>query len=516
MAKPAFASITGRGLTLAGALGVSPGEVVALVGGGGKTAAMFRLAAELVSQGGRVLVTTTTHIFPPSSPELPPAILSGTLEELLMEARDAFQRHPLLVAARGLNPDGRLAGIDPAWVAPLREQLPVSNILVEADGSRGRPFKAPAAHEPAIPSATDLVVAVAGLSVIGERLAEEWVHRAEQVAALTGMQPGDHINAAAVARVLLHPEGGRKGVPAGARMAVLLNQADDEARLESGRAIARSLMEADAISPIVIAALSPSGKNEKGLCQDFQSPAAQLGCVREFFFRTGDELAPFPASPPAAVAAIVLAAGQATRMGMFKLGMRLGGKSLLRRVVEAALAAPVEEVVAVLGQGAAELRQELPDDQRVRAVYNPDFALGQSASLKAGINALAAHTQAAVIVLGDQPLISTEAIAALVAAFRRQRPALAQTFYRLPRQPAEPGRSPETTSRRAGHPVLFSRELFAELLRVTGDQGGRELLARHGEKLLAVHLDQEPPVDIDTMEDYLELAKKFSGAGEKL
>ncbi len=515
MAKPTFVSITGRGLTLAGALGVNPGEVVALVGGGGKTTAMFRLAAELVSQGGRVLVTTTTHIFPPSSPELPPAILSGTLEELLMEARDAFKRHPLLVVARGLNPDGRLAGIDPAWVAPLREQLPVSNVLVEVDGSRGRPFKAPAAHEPVIPSTTDLVVAVAGLSVIGERLAEEWVHRAEQVAALTGMQPGDHISADAVARVLLHPEGGRKGVPAGARMAVLLNQADDDARLESGRAIVRSLMEADAISPIVIAALSPSDESKESFRQDSQLPAAQFGGVREVYFRTGDEDAPLPASPPAAVVAIVLAAGQATRMGTSKLGMRLGGKSLLRRVVEAALAAPVEEVVVVLGQGAAELRQELPDEQRVRAVYNPDFALGQSASLKAGINALAVHTQAAVMLLGDQPLISTEAVTALVAAFRRQRPRLAQTFYRLPRPQAEPG-LPETTSRQAGHPVLFSRELFAELLRVTGDQGGRVLLARHGEELLAVNLDLEPPVDIDTMEDYLALAKKFSGAGEKL
>ncbi|MGA2991395.1 MAG: selenium cofactor biosynthesis protein YqeC [Candidatus Korobacteraceae bacterium] len=495
MAKATFASITGRGLTLAGALGIAAGEVVALVGGGGKTTAMFRLAAELSSQGGRVLVTTTTHIFPPSSPELPPPILADTLAELLMEARDAFKRHPVLVVARGLNPDGRLAGIDPEWVGPLRDQLRLSNVLVEADGSRGRPLKAPATHEPVIPAATDLVVAVAGLSAIGERLAEERVHRAERVATLAGMRLGDLITAEAVARVLQHQEGSRKGVPGGARMAVLLNQADDGARLEAGRAVARSLIESGAWSSarIVIAALLPR-EGKEGPCEGQSAqpraaptPAIQKqACwgprpgptpVREIFFRTGEEgAASGPASPPVSVAAIVLAAGQGT------------------------------------GHGADQLRQELPADERVRAVYNPDFALGQSASLKAGINALAARTQAAVILLGDQPLISPEAIKALITAFGIQPAPLARTLYRLPSRQGQSADLPETGAL-AAHPVLFSRQLFPDLLQVTGDQGGRELLVRHQQELLAVNLDLEPPVDIDTMEDYLKAAQKFSDEG---
>jgi molybdenum cofactor cytidylyltransferase len=531
MAKATFASITGRGLTLAGALGIAAGEVVALVGGGGKTTAMFRLAAELSSQGGRVLVTTTTHIFPPSSPELPPPILADTLAELLMEARDAFKRHPVLVVARGLNPDGRLAGIDPEWVGPLRDQLRLSNVLVEADGSRGRPLKAPATHEPVIPAATDLVVAVAGLSAIGERLAEERVHRAERVATLAGMRLGDLITAEAVARVLQHQEGSRKGVPGGARMAVLLNQADDGARLEAGRAVARSLIESGAWSSarIVIAALLPR-EGKEGPCEGQSAqpraaptPAIQKqACwgprpgptpVREIFFRTGEEgAASGPASPPVSVAAIVLAAGQGTRMGALKLGMRLGGKSLLRRVVDSALAAPVVEVVVVLGHGSDQLRQELPADERVRAVYNPDFALGQSASLKAGINALAARTQAAVILLGDQPLISPEAIKALITAFGIQPAPLARTLYRLPSRQGQSADLPETGAL-AAHPVLFSRQLFPDLLQVTGDQGGRELLVRNQQELLAVNLDLEPPVDIDTMEDYFEATQKFSDEG---
>ena len=176
-----------------------------------------------------------------------------------------------------------------------------------------------------------------------------------------------------------------------------------------------------------------------------------------------------------------------------KLALRLGGKSLLRHVVEAALAAPVDEVVVVLGHGAAELEQELPRDPRVRTVFNPDYATGQSSSVKAGINALASQAQAAVFLLGDQPLISSRAIEALVSAFRSGHSAVVRPRYR-----GTPG-----------HPVLFSRALFPELLQVTGDQGGRELLARHQAEVAMVDLNLESPVDIDTKEDYSQLVRKL-------
>jgi molybdenum cofactor cytidylyltransferase len=165
----------------------------------------------------------------------------------------------------------------------------------------------------------------------------------------------------------------------------------------------------------------------------------------------------------------------------------------LRHVVEAALAAPVDEVVVVLGHGAAELEQELPRDPRVRTIFNPEYATGQSSSVKAGINALASQAQAAVFLLGDQPLISSRAIEALVSAFRSGHSAVVRPRYR-----GTPG-----------HPVLFSRALFPELLQVTGDQGGRELLARHQAEVAMVDLNLESPVDIDTKEDYSQLVRKL-------
>jgi molybdenum cofactor cytidylyltransferase len=166
----------------------------------------------------------------------------------------------------------------------------------------------------------------------------------------------------------------------------------------------------------------------------------------------------------------------------------------LRRVVETALASPVDEVVVVLGHGAAELEPELPLDSRLRTVYNPDYATGQSSSLKAGINIIASQAQAAVFLLGDQPLISSQAIEALVSAFRSRHSAVVRPRYR-----GTPG-----------HPVLFARALFAELLQVTGDQGGRELIARHQAEVETVELDLEPPADIDTRDDYSQFVRKFS------
>src|SRR5204863_6581863 len=99
---------------------------------------------------------------------------------------------------------------------------------VNADGSSMRPFKAPAEHEPAIPPAAGVVVAMAGLDVLGYPLDDRRVHRPERVAAILGVDLGTPVDERMVARVLASPEGGRKGVPANARYAVLLNKADTD------------------------------------------------------------------------------------------------------------------------------------------------------------------------------------------------------------------------------------------------------------------------------------------------
>lgn len=206
------------------ALGVTADDIVAVVGGGGKTTAMFRLARELVDKGGSAITTTTTRIFAAQIALAPAHLAAAEVTPARLTAALAAHRHVLVVGAT--EPSGKAEGISLELFARLRAWCPGVCILNEADGSRMRPFKAPAAHEPVIPPATTLVVPVVGADVFGQRLDPRHVHRAELVAALSGTALGEPVTPAMVARVLAHSEGGCKGVPVSARVIALINKMD--------------------------------------------------------------------------------------------------------------------------------------------------------------------------------------------------------------------------------------------------------------------------------------------------
>jgi molybdenum cofactor cytidylyltransferase len=119
-----------------------------------------------------------------------------------------------------------------------------------------RPFKAPAAHEPLIPAETTLVVPVVGADVFGKTLDAEHVHRPELVSALSGAPPGTPITPEIVARVLAHSEGGRKNVPAGARIVALINKVESLPDRKPARETAERLLRCEpAIHSVVLATL---------------------------------------------------------------------------------------------------------------------------------------------------------------------------------------------------------------------------------------------------------------------
>lgn len=202
-----------------------PRGVTAMVGGGGKTSLLLILAREL-SETARVLATTTAHIWPPPFETL----LSPTPETVL-----AAFAHTNLLAAGDPAPDGKLR--EPAALARGWARL-AEYTLVEADGSRGLPLKAPAEHEPALPGDAALVVAVAGMSCAGHTVGQA-AHRPSLYAALAGLPEDAPVTPEAVARVLMHPNGQRKGVAG--RFAVVLNQADTPQRLAFARDVAMRL-----------------------------------------------------------------------------------------------------------------------------------------------------------------------------------------------------------------------------------------------------------------------------------
>jgi len=208
------------------------------------------------------------------------------------------------------------------------------------------------------------------------------------------------------------------------------------------------------------------------------------------------EVPPAPAlAAPAAgrrVAAIVLAAGRSTRMGgPNKLLERISDKPLVRIAVEQALASRARPVIVVTGHERARVEAALAGLD-VRLVHNPDYAGGLSTSVKAGLAAVPAETEGAIVCLGDMPQVTSTLIDRLIAGFDPEQNALVVV---------------PTFSGKRGNPVLWSRRFFPDLLALEGDVGGRHLIATYQEVVAEMPVENAAAmVDIDTP-DALRAAK---------
>jgi molybdenum cofactor cytidylyltransferase len=185
------------------------------------------------------------------------------------------------------------------------------------------------------------------------------------------------------------------------------------------------------------------------------------------------------------IAGVVLAAGASRRFGSQKLLAPVGGMPLVRRRVERLLEASLDEVVVVLGSDAVAVGGALAG-LRVRTVINPGYTTGMSSSLRAGIDALPAAAEAALVALADQPGVGADIVDRLIERYRIDRPAIVAPLYR---------------GGVRGTPVLFDRSLFAELRGVTGDEGGRSVVAADAGRVVLVELAREMPGDVDVPGD---------------
>ena len=187
------------------------------------------------------------------------------------------------------------------------------------------------------------------------------------------------------------------------------------------------------------------------------------------------------------IAAVVLAAGLARRMGRQKLLLQLQGKPVVRWAVER-LSTHVEDVVVVTGADDSALREALAD-LTVRFVVNPRPQDGQGSSIAVGVTGLKPWTRAAMIALGDQPRVPDAVPRALIDAFDHSGKAVVAPVYRGVQ----------------GTPVLFAADVFAELRVLTGDAGARAVVKARPERVEAVAFDFAMPPDVDTPEDYAKL-----------
>ena len=187
-----------------------------------------------------------------------------------------------------------------------------------------------------------------------------------------------------------------------------------------------------------------------------------------------------------------MAAGTTQRIGKQKLLLDFKGKPVLRRVLEAALASDLDEVVCAV-RDVSEVQQRISlKHDKLRWVCNKKAPEGQSTSVIAGLKAISPQSEAAFFLVGDQPLVKRDLIDGLIDLFRKTAALIvAPTFQGQTR-----------------NPVLFHKDLFPEFLKLTGDRGGRRLIEKYKDKTVFLEWKEEAPfLDVDRWEDYERLKR---------
>lgn len=432
---------------------------LALVGAGGKSSTLFRLAHELKLsgklEGSTVWLSSTTHLSQDQLIYADRHVEINSLEDFrsYLEAPS-----PGIILFTGPRvEEERTAGLPSDFLDQIKIHADLKKIplILEADGSRRLSLKAPAEHEPVIPAWIEQVVVVAGLSALGKPLGKEWVHRPENFSKLSGLSLGELVTREGLLKVLVNPLGGLKGIPDHARKMILFNQVYSEAQQEDGSWMASRLL-GDYHSVIMGQLLPPLG-------------IGKILSVQE------------------RVAGIILAAGGSTRLGRPKQLLEWRAKTLVQHVASLALNAGLAPVIVVTGCASQEVSRSV-QDLPVSIVENPNWQTGQGLSVAAGIKALPAGIGAALLFLVDQPLIPIDLVKKLVTSHAKSLDKII---------------APQVNSRRS-NPVLFDCSVFNELSLLDEDIGGRALFKNYPVSLMpwsGAPID----IDIDTEEDYLRL-----------
>ncbi len=233
----------GKTITLKEAFGVRPGEIISLVGAGGKTTLMSALSRELSCGNESVTTTTTTKIFEWQAPG-EKLIIEADENKMLELAVQALQQHRHITLASKKMPDvNKLDGISPQMIVKLADLEQVDYIIIEADGAARKPLKAPNATEPVIPSNTTLVIAIVGIDALNKKLDRENVFRPEIVSKLTGLAIGELVTPDAIAALIVHRKGITRGSPPDARIIPVINKMDITKSGAEAEALAYKILE---------------------------------------------------------------------------------------------------------------------------------------------------------------------------------------------------------------------------------------------------------------------------------
>lgn len=236
------------------ALNLEQRRLISFCGSGGKTSLIFALAREFLGRGERVLITTTTKLGRQECEGAFPTFRAADAGDIIALADAGSPGSPAQIVYFEQGPNReKLVGFAPETIDEVFRANRFDRILVEADGSRRKPLKAPNHNEPVFPISSDAIVIVVGLNGIGKPLDDDTVFRSDIWAARTGLAPNAAITPASVARMIADPEGLARGGPLGAARSVFLNQGDNAQALDHARGIVEALSATPGVPPGQIA-----------------------------------------------------------------------------------------------------------------------------------------------------------------------------------------------------------------------------------------------------------------------
>jgi molybdenum cofactor cytidylyltransferase len=434
------------------AFDLAPGDVVAFTGAGGKTSTLIALGHELAEAGQRVLATTTTRIGADQLELMPHGL---TFDSDVPTISAALNEHRFVFLYRDIR-QKKVYGPALSHIPRLLDSVDSDVLLIEADGARGLPLKAPKPHEPVIPVETTLVVPIASLSVLGQPLDEQHVYNAGAIDERYGFGLGNRVKSPWVAQVIRDDELGLRGVPEKARVIALLNQVPAHGYLRArARLIAQFILRSTRVQGVA------------------------LGSVR--------------ASDPILevqrhIGAVVLAAGMSKRMGQSKVLLPWSGrKTIIEHILDQLVLARIQHITVVTGHRSGDLRERV-GHLATSVVYNPHYASGEMlSSLKAGLSAMPSHISAALVVLGDQPRLQPRVVMQVLTAYAEGAGTIVAPSYQM----------------RRGHPILIDRRYWPEILDLPDDGAPRDVIDRHKDSIAYVNVDTDSVLrDIDTPQDY--------------
>ena len=417
--------------------------VLSVVGGGGKTSLIFRIMEELTAVGKKVLITTTTHMaYEPDRP--------FAEDGDIISIKHNLEEHGYTIAAALDREKCKISALSEEKMKEITALADV--ILIEADGAKKCPLKVPASWEPVIWGQTDLVIAVAGLDAVGEPICKV-CHRSNRVADFLGKETEEKVTEEDIVRIVLSTEALKKCV-CGREYRVLLNKADIPGKSQVAERIADRLEEQG-----IHAAWGSLKEQEYHICGKLETErkrAAQMPSER------------------VKLAFIMLAAGNSRRFGSNKLMYEVEGKTMylrtLRQLQKAGAKMQNSRIVVVTQEKYAEII-DAAKEIGAEALINQQPERGISSSMQIGLEHVK-DVDACLFTVADQPWLTAETIIALYDAFQSENKGMACTVW----------------GEKTGNPCIFSKKYYKELMAISGDRGGKQIIKKHPEDVTYLNI----------------------------